>query len=286
MIIKPVKDRRLTLIRRSRLLSFEPDMDDRLCIKWADTVEERQAAFSVVHQEYLRLGYLERPNPTGMHYGLHHVLPTSSTLVLKKAHEVVATLTHVLDTDLYGLPMDKLYRDELDALRDKGRRLAELSALATRRDFCWQRLFMILCRAAYHHALEKRVTDLCVMVNPRHVPFYKKVFLFEDLGPERYYSVVQAPAVALKADLETIADRLRAAYGHLPPEANVYRFLTGSWEDATGWRQAHRSLGSPKPLEREEIRWLLCQDPCSLADLTPLQQRNVIYLCPLPIRVH
>jgi len=286
MLTKPVKDRRLTLVRKGRLLSFEPAVESRLAIKWADTAEERRAAFSVVHQEYLRLGYIQRPNPTGMHYGLHRVLPTSSTLILKKNDAVVATLTHVLDTDLYGLPMDKLYGRELDALRSRGRRLAELSALATRRDFCWQRLFMVLCRAAYRHALEKRVTDLCIMVNPRHAPFYKTVFLFEDLGPERFYPLVNAPAVALRADLETIADRLRAAYGHLPPEVNVYRFLTGSWQDATGWKEAHRTLGVPKPLQREEIYRFLCLEPCSLNDLTPTQQHNVAYLCPLPIRVH
>lgn len=278
--------RHLAYLRRGRYLVLDRTWQDRLVIQWAETLEDRRAAFSLVHDEYLRLGYLSGPTPSGMIYRLHHVLPTSSTLLLKDRDTVVGTLTHVLDTDLYGLPMEKIYADELNALRRQGRRLAELSALAVRRNYCLQSLFMLLVRAAYGYALERRVTDFCIMVNPRHASFYRTLFLFEDLGPERPYPLVNAPAVALRADLTTFPKRLHELLGALDEERSVHAFLTHPWEDATGWARVHRRLTAPRPLSRREIHALLSLEPASLDDLSASQRHNITYLCPTLSRIH
>uniref|UniRef100_A0A832EBQ8 N-acyl amino acid synthase FeeM catalytic core domain-containing protein n=1 Tax=Desulfacinum infernum TaxID=35837 RepID=A0A832EBQ8_9BACT len=278
--------RHLAYLRRGRYLVFDRAWQDRLVIQWAETLKDRKAAFRLVHDEYLRLGYLSAPTPSGMIYRLHHVLPTSSTLLLKDRDTVVGTLTHVLDTDLYRLPMDKLYGDELNALRRQGRRLAELSALAVRRDYCLQSLFMLLVRAAYEYALERRVTDFCIMVNPRHASFYRTFFLFEDLGPERLYPLVNAPAVALRADLLTFPERLQNLLGTLAKQQSVHTFLTHPWEEAIGWAKVYRRLTTPRPLSRREIHTLLSLEPAALDDLSSSQQHNISYLCPTPVRVH
>ncbi len=43
---------------------------------------------------------------------------------------VISTLTQIFDSELFGLPMDVLYKGELDTLRGQGRNITELSALA------------------------------------------------------------------------------------------------------------------------------------------------------------
>ena len=278
--------RHLAYLRRGRYLVFNQTWQDRLVIQWAETLEDRKAAFRLVHDEYLRLGYLSAPTPSGMIYRLHHVLPTSATIVLKDGSEVVGTLTHVMDTELYRLPMDKLYGRELDILRKQGRRLAELSGLATRRDYCLQSLFMLLCRAAYGYALQKRVTDFCIMVNPRHASFYRTFFLFEDLGPVRLYPLVNAPAVPLRCDLVTFPDRFRKACGRLALDKSLHDFLTESWERATDWTYVRHQLDPPRSLSRKEVQVLLALEPASLDDLTPLQFQNIHYLCQPPARLH
>lgn len=288
MASKALAERHLAYLRRGRYLVLDPTWQQRLILKWAETVEERQAAFSLVHDEYLRQGYLARPTPSGMIYRLHHLLPTSLTLVLKDGDATIGTLTHVLDTDLYGLPMDKLYGRELDALRRQGCRLAELSALAVRRSHCLQSLFMLLVRAAYGVALKESVTDFCIMVNPRHADFYRSMFLFEDLGPTRPYPLVNAPAVALRADLVTFPDRIQALLRHVGSDQSVYHFLTESWETATGWSRVQRCLSPPpQPLSRTQIQDFLAKEPLALEGLNVSQKISISGLCPWKsLRLH
>lgn len=288
MAEKALAERHLAYLRRGRFLQLDRAWQDRLTFKWAETLKERQEAFSLVHDEYLRQGYLSQPTRSGMIYRLHHLLPTSLTLLLKDGPVAVGTLTIVLDTDLYGLPMDKVYGKELDALRRRGRRLAELSALAVRRDYCLQSLFMLLVRASYAYALKKRATDFCIMVNPRHAGFYRNIFLFDDLGPVRPYPFVNAPAVALRADLVTFPERIHDLLRNLTREHSVYHFLTETWETATGWVRVQRRLDAPPPpLSRGQIVKFLAEEPSALEGLNGTQRKNVTRLCPWDsVRLH
>lgn len=278
--------RRLSHVRRSRLLDLRVDDAERTVLKWAESLEDFEQAFRLVHDEYLRLGYLAAPQASGMFYGVHHLLPTSATLLLRTGGESVATLTQILDTDLFGLPMDRLYRPELDRLRRRGRKLAELSALATCRRFRWRNFFMLLCRVMYHRAISKKVTDLCIMVNPKHAPFYRTIFLFEDIGPERDYPVLGAPAVALRVDLERIQERLADRYRTFSTEFNVNAFLNFDLDERSLGLDLCNGERRPVPLDRDAIHHFLCREPMSLKDLAPEQRGNVHHLCPQPRRPH
>ncbi len=288
MAERALAERHLAYIRRGRYLLLDEAWQDRLTLKWAETLRERQEAFSLVHDEYLRQGYIPCPTRSGMIYRLHHLLPTSLTLLLKDRDTTVGTLTIVRDMDLFGLPMDKVYGEELKILRRQGRRLAELSALAVRRSYCLQSLFMLLVRAAYVYATKMRVTDFCIMVNPRHADFYRSIFLFEDLGPVRPYPFVNAPAVALRADLVTFPERIQKLLQNLASERSVYHFLTETWEAATGWNHVRLHLDPPpRSISSNQIRQFLIHEPSALEDLNAQQRKNVAYLCPVDSsRVH
>ena len=176
------RDRRRTIrIKRSALLANKLDDIDRPAIKIAETRDELEQAFSLVYHEYRKLGYITEPNASEMCLSVYNMLPETAVFVFKSYLTVISTLTQVFDSDLFGLPMDQLYRTELEALRNENRKLAEIVALATSTERRWRNVFMYLTRAMTWYALYKNVNDLCITVNPKHVEFYKTIFLFEDI---------------------------------------------------------------------------------------------------------
>lgn len=219
-------DRRRTIrIKRSALLKDKLDDIDRPSIKIAETNDELEQAFSLVQQEYLRSGYIKEPNPSGMHCTIYNILPETAVFIFKSYLKVVATLTLILDNEHFGLPMDAIYQKELNVLRDKDRKLAELSALAVPRELRWHNLFMYLFRAMYWYAVYNKVNDLCIMINPKHVKFYKTIFFFEEFGEEKFYPKVGAPAVALRLNLDIIEDKVREKYSPLDFDCDLLSFF-------------------------------------------------------------
>jgi len=218
-------DRRRTIrIKRSALLANRIDDIDRPAIKIAETRDELEQAFSLIYREYRKLGYITEPNPSEISLSVYNMLPETAVFIFKSYLTVISTLTQVFDTDLFGLPMDELYQSELDVLRNDNRKLVEIVALATSRERRWRNVFMYLTRAMTWYALHRNINDLCITVNPKHVEFYKTIFLFEDLGPEKHYPKVNAPAVALRLNLDDIHGRLKEAYSALDFDCHLHSF--------------------------------------------------------------
>jgi len=219
--------RRTIRIKRSELLKARLDEIDRPAVKIAGDIDEYKQAFSLVHDTYLRMGYLSTPKPHGMLFGIHTLLPQTVIFVAKTYLTVISTLTEIFDTEQFGLPMDELYQKELDGLRSEGRKIVEISALVTPANFRWMNLFMYINKLMFHYSLDHGVNDLCIAVNPRHVSFYKNILLFEDLGPKRYYPKVNAPAVALRLNMDCISEKSKSAYDGLDFESNVHAYFHG-----------------------------------------------------------
>lgn len=224
-MITRIDEKRVRRMKLSKVLHFDCRGLISPCIKWAETHGELKQAFTLVHDEYLKLGYINKPDPSGMFFGIHNLLPDTVTLVVKSDSNVVATLTQVPDTRQYGLPMDKIYETELNTLRCKGRRLAELCGLVTSKKLRLKNLYMQMSRIMYTHAFCNGVEDFCIMVNPKHVAFYKLIFLFDQLGPEKFYPALGVPAVALHADLNKMKARLKEKYGLLDCDCNLYSYM-------------------------------------------------------------
>jgi hypothetical protein len=225
-VLSPERKRAIR-IKRSELLKARLDEIDRPAIKIAGEIDEYKQVFSLVHDTYLRMGYLSTPKPHGMLFGIHTLLPETVIFVAKSYRTVISTLTEIFDTELFGLPMDELYRKELDGLRSKGRKIVELSVLVTPVDFRWMNVFMYINKIMYLYSLDRGVNDLCIAVNPKHVRFYKHIMLFEDLGPERYYPRVNAPAVALRVNMDCIKEKLKSTYDGLDFDCNLHDYLHG-----------------------------------------------------------
>ncbi|UZP67567.1 hypothetical protein N1030_00965 [Desulfovibrio mangrovi] len=219
------QDRRRTIrIRRSSLLQCKLGNIDRPAIKIAEEADEYKQAFRIIYDEYLKETYA-KPHASKMLYSAYSMLPKSVTFIFKSYLEVLSTVTLVQDTKLFGLPMDSLYKDEIQALRDSGRKVAEIANLATRRVHRWSNLMIYLARALYRYALFCKVDDVVIMVNPKHVRFYKDILLFEDFGEEKHYEAVGAPAVALRANMDSFSKSLAGAYAEADFETDLYSFF-------------------------------------------------------------
>nr|WP_143890909.1 hypothetical protein [Desulfomicrobium baculatum] len=121
---------------------------------------------------------------------------------------MISTATLVPDSNQFGLPMDDLYGKELGSLRRQRRKVVEVCSLASSTHRFSRIGIHNFTRLLFLYCVFLDVDDVCVMVNPKHVPVYKRLCDLELFGDEKHYHRVNAPAVALRADVAAVRERL------------------------------------------------------------------------------
>ena len=271
---------------------FGPAGDYR--IRVASDIEDRLKAWRLVYQVYLEKEYAT-PNAQGLWYGAHDAHPGTTTLLVERTVEgggwkvegrgldrpdqppptstlhpqpstatiPVATLTLVFDSPL-GLPADGVYGPELSRLRAAGRRPCEIVSLVSaepepRRGM---EIMKHLFKLAYLAARRLTdATDFLITVNPRHVSFYRRILLMNELGSERAYDKVGgAPAVLLHLDLLAAEERYRERYGDGP--GSFYRFFV---DPETEPETLAMLSASRRPLDEDSLRRFFVMDRPLLA---------------------
>ncbi len=167
---------------------------------------ELQQALELVHENYVRCGYME-PAASGLRIHKHYALPSTRTFVATLRDQVISTVSLFFDSKL-KLPLDDLYGDKLDPFRKAGLRIVEVGMLADRREALTRGLDMVLrlMKHAFWEAASQGAQEMVIVVNPRHAAFYSRLLCFETLGDERsYQSVGGAPAVLLRLNLERVS---------------------------------------------------------------------------------
>jgi hypothetical protein len=183
-----------------------------LLVQIAQQREEYRQAYELLYRAYRVRGYVG-PHPAGIVYRLSYGLPTSRTMVALAdvatgGTRVVGTLTIVGDGCL-GLPMERDYQREVEQLRDRGRRLAEVSGLAIvqERRSPLLETFYGLTRFLVQYAFRGGIQDLLITVHPRHATFYREWFCFEPCGPCRPCAAAAGnPGIPCRLDLERLAE--------------------------------------------------------------------------------
>lgn len=187
----------------------QPPHSDGLTVRPAASRQELEDAYSLVYTSYRRRGYLPE-HPEQIRLTVFNAFPTTTTFVAVLRQEVIATASLVLDTPV-GLPMDEIYHDELEPLRQRGRKLTEATMLADRRRQLRRALPMLmqLMKRVFDQAtLMLDADDMCISINPRHETYYERYLLFEPLGELRMYpSVCDNPALAKRLNLNTVRQR-------------------------------------------------------------------------------
>jgi hypothetical protein len=220
--------------------------------KVADTCAEVEAALRVVYTCYREFGLIP-PRASGIRVTFHHVLPHTRVLVAKKSDVVHSTLTMVPD-GRSGLPMDHEFSDVLAPLREGDAKLAEITSLATLPEYRQANLFMYLYKLLLLIGRQNGLTDFVLVINPKHVRFYRDILLFEQVGPERpYHAVSGAPGVPFRMNIERTLAEGHRVYRSGDVQQNLYEFFASPWESGGVAMPRGRSCrrGTPCHLFRE-----------------------------------
>lgn len=245
------KRRRAAALKRCRLF----DKNDPVTVKQAETQEELEAAYRLVHHSYVEAGYIN-PHPSGLRVRIFEVLPQTATFIAIEKGEVVGTISLIVDSPL-GLPMEESYREEVNALRRQGRKIAEVSGLAVTKGSRNLGVFVRLCKYATLFAISVGVEDLCIGISPEHAPFFKEVYLFETMGEVRSYSSAKEdPVVALRLDLNLFPALCRAAYEGMDADANYYNYV---FVYQPGWVKYPRNPQRFCPMTPATLRYFLVE---------------------------
>jgi hypothetical protein len=201
-------------------MPYNKKRKQKIVYQIARTRSELEQAFSLVYKEYKLRGYIPKRYKSKLRLSLYNALPSTAIFLAKQGREVLATVTFITDSPL-GLPMDKIYKDRVNLLRKKGRRIAECSQLSINHRlfpegwfsmFNFEKLIFLfrLFKLVLDYAIYvERIDDFCIAVNPKHQYLYKFIN-FEKIGGLKYYgSVNKAPAIALHLDLHTLEGRMR-----------------------------------------------------------------------------
>lgn len=123
--------------------------------------------------------------------------------------DAVATLTLCIDLG-DGLLADTLYREQIDAARQSGGRVCEITRLAMDPEHSSHEMLAGMMQILYVLTrLTYRVTDLYIEVHPRHAGFYRRLLGYRTAGPEKICPRVGAPAILMhlcQHQLDTLVD--------------------------------------------------------------------------------
>ncbi|MEW5771040.1 MAG: hypothetical protein AB1831_11845 [Pseudomonadota bacterium] len=211
-------------------------------------------AFHLVYQAYVEVG-LQAENPAQMRFTKYHLVPSTKVFVavfrpeltkqeIDRTHvnddkRVVGTLTLVLDSSL-GLPVEQVCAPEIQAMRDRGARLAEVIALAIDPAFRRYNVMMYLYKIMFEYARLKGVTDICCAVTKRHIEFYRDILLFRPLGQLLPYEAGNGLEVQGHVlNIEHAYGDSKATYSTEGFDANVHDFFFAGEIDR------HMNEGSP-----------------------------------------
>lgn len=199
--------------------------------KPAGCVEDYFTALKLVQDVYIQEGYVN-PAESACRYRIlqNHFLEETAVFIGKKNKEIVFTVSLFPDST-HGLPMDRIYKKDLEHLRAQGRRIGEVGCLATHPEFRdgSQNILMHGNKIMLKYAMEYlHLDDLVITVHPKHALIYKEVLMFEEIGQgeiKAYPKVNNNPAIALRLNLHDVEEKCRHFYQGNSPETNLYHFL-------------------------------------------------------------
>ena len=206
----------------------DPAPDKRLVLKIAETREELEACFKLLHDAYVSSGFM-KPAASGLRATIYHALPTTTTLCAKFDGEVVGTLSLIRES-VFGFPLQAIF--DLKEIRLRGGKIAEVSALAVHPDFrkTGGAILFPLMKFMYEYCTTFFDTrHLVIAVHPTRIEMYESLLFFQRLTEnevENYDFANGAPAVGASLDLRTAPKHYKRIYGQKKRSKNMYDYFT------------------------------------------------------------
>ena len=202
----------------------------------ANHFDNVRASWQLVYDVYRKTELID-DNPFGIHATAQSISPNAAIFCGVNHTQIESTLTAIVDDDQStpDLPLDSVYKNELDRLRSQGRRLVEYGMFAHQGQITWedswgkvpgtfdqnepQKSRLIkeslyeLMRLAFYFGLTQNSTDSVIGVHPRHARFYRRAFGYKQIGKESCYPTVKnQPVVLLHISLEETLKLPRTPY--------------------------------------------------------------------------
>ena len=209
------------------LMDCDDQPDARLELKIADTQDELEACFRILHDAYVAAGFMQ-PDPSGLRVTIYHALPTTTTLCAKWDGQVIGTISMIRE-GVFGFPLQSVFN--LGQVRSKTGKIAEISALAIDPRFraTGGRILFPLMKFMYEYCREYFDTrHIVIAVNPNKIEMYESLLFFERLQArvvDNYDFANGAPAVGATLDLLHAPEVFRQAYAHKRPRKNLFRYF-------------------------------------------------------------
>jgi hypothetical protein len=191
---------------------LSPDVPNSgLSFAIAENLDDVLQAWRLLYQSYLRAGFI-KPNPFGLHTVPHAIGPHTLVVIGHRHGEVASTISAISDSHL-KLPLDSVYPDELDDMRDHGCHVVEIGLFGDDRkdvDRSFYALFELM-RFATYYCVSIGATDVVCGIPPRRAKLYARAFAFEPIGPEKTYDSVEGhPVILLRSNIA--AGRLNSRF--------------------------------------------------------------------------
>ncbi|MEE9338426.1 MAG: hypothetical protein V3U87_10120 [Methylococcaceae bacterium] len=214
------------IIRRKITLK-EEDVQG-IVFKIAETTNELEQAFCLLHEVYVQEGYTNR-HRSRMRLSKYNFHPETTVFIGKKGDKVIITCTLFPDSTFLGLPMDSLYQTELDLLRNQNKKIAEIGALATHSDYRTSNstLPLLLNKITMTYAIHNlKMDNMVITVNPKHSFFYTSILLFKQIGSlKSCHHVNGEPAIAYSLDLNSVESNSKIIYSKQSKKRNLHQFF-------------------------------------------------------------
>jgi len=182
---------------------------------------EIDKAIKLVVRVYQKEGYFTPENSRGARMRIKKFLslPASATFGITAGESLIGTASVIMD-NTEGLPMDELYREELDVFRRQNKKIAEVGQFAVDKELINSKrqageningllVPLVLFRCVFKHGIDEDVDIFCVTVNPKHEHFYEQLG-FKKIGLQKQYSSVNnAPAQAEILHIKTVISKYK-----------------------------------------------------------------------------
>jgi hypothetical protein len=165
-------------------------------------------------------------------------VPGSAIFIVKERDVIVGTITFYMDSPI-GLPMDDVHGEEVDQMRRRFARIAEVGGLAILENRRGVGITMMLYQATFRWAVAANTQCIVACINPSSRRVYSKLLLFEVLGGcKQHHRFLGAPSIPIGLDLATAPARYRETHG-------------GEWDS-----HLHKVQWSDEVSEMIESRWV------------------------------
>ena len=201
----------------------------------ARTRTDRIAAYRLVFDTYHAQGFAE-PGALPLWYSIHNCLPETVTFLVRNEDGAPVASGTVVPDSPFGLPLERMYPDEVDTLRRAGRRVCEINSLvscAASEGWRGRTIIMEIFKAGLWYARDiLGATDWLCVTSPEHARFYRHALLLDEIGPLRQDPHANgAASVLLRLDTTTAEAAFQRKYEGREGARNLYRFFCPSRTD-------------------------------------------------------